>query len=223
MKIAGVATKIWDASYEEIRDIDIGGWFDPDFDDQRIPLLEDVLSRCKGKARVDIELKYYGHDQRLEERVVEIVERTEMVSEVVIMSLAQDGIRKVRELRPNWTVGLLMAKVIGNPARIDADFLAVHTGLATARFVRRAHAAGKDVFVWTVNDPITMSRMISRGVDGVITDEPARLNRVLEQRAELSSVERLLLETALWMGVVPNDPEAEVDVPLENQSTSVSD
>jgi glycerophosphoryl diester phosphodiesterase len=68
------------------------------------------------------------------------------------------------------------------------------------------------VFVWTVNDSINMSRMMSRGVDGIITDDPALLNRVIEQRAELSAPQRLLLEVAFWMGMVPKNPKAEVDL-----------
>ena len=90
----------------------------------------------------------------------------------------------------------------------------MHTGLASGSFIRRAHRAGKQVFVWTVNDPINMSRMIGRGVDGIITDEPALLNRMGE-RAELSSPERLLLEAAFWMGMVPKDPWPEVDAGSE--------
>ncbi|HSF16058.1 MAG TPA: glycerophosphodiester phosphodiesterase [Vicinamibacteria bacterium] len=222
MKIAKVPTKVWDASYDEIREIDIGSWYGPDFADQRIPTLEEVLYRCKGKSRVDIELKYYGHNQRLEERVVEIVERTGMVSDVVIMSLDEDGIHKMRELRPDWTVGLLMAKAVGDPTQIDADFLAVHTGLASRRFIRRAHRAGKDVFVWTVNDPVTMSRMLSRGADGIITDEPSLLYRVLAERAGMSFLERLLLEAAVWMRVKPKDPESETDDPGANEAMSHS-
>jgi hypothetical protein len=57
-----------------------------------------------------------------------------------------------------------------------------------------------------------MSTMIGRGVDGVITDEPALLNEVMARRAGLSSPERLLLEAAFWLGMVPKDPEAEIDV-----------
>ncbi len=211
-KLAGVSTKIWDVSYEEALAIDIGNWFGPEFAGQRIATLEEVLYRCKGRTRVTIELKYYGHDQRLEERVVEIVERAGMAADVVIMSLKQDGIRKIRALRPNWTIGLLLARAAGDPTKIDADFLAVHTGLASRRFIRAAHRAGKQVYVWTVNDPIHMSRMIGRGVDGVITDDPALLNQVKERRAGLSSPERLLLEAAFWMGMVPKDPKAEVDI-----------
>jgi glycerophosphoryl diester phosphodiesterase len=212
MKLAGVATKIWDASYEEARAIDVGSWFGPEYADQRIATLEEVLYRCKGKTRVVIELKYYGHDERLEERVVEIVERAGMASDIVIMSLKQDGIRRIRELRPPWTIGLLLAKAAGDPTKVDADFLAVHTGLASRRFIREAHRAGKEVYVWTVNDPIHMSTMIGRGVDGVITDDPALLNQVMARRAGLSSPERVLLEAAFWLGMVPKDPGAEVDV-----------
>jgi glycerophosphoryl diester phosphodiesterase len=57
------------------------------------------------------------------------------------------------------------------------------------------------VYVWTVNDAPTMSTMIGRGVDGLITDRPAVARRVLAQRAELSPLERLLLELAGYLGV----------------------
>lgn len=213
MKIGGVNLKVWDASFSQARAIDIGSWFAPEFHAERIPTLAEVLELVKGAARVDIELKYYGHDERLEERVVRIVEEAEMASDVVIMSLKQLGIQKIRELRPAWTIGLLSATAIGDLTRMDVDFLAVHTALATPRFVSRAHAAGKDVYVWTVNDPVHMSRMVSRGVDGLITDEPAILKRVLNERANLSSVERLLLEAAFFLGAVPAEPPATEDLP----------
>ena len=212
MKIGGVNLKVWNASFSEARAIDIGSGFGPEFHAERIPTLTEVLELVKGAGRVAIELKYYGHDERLEERVVGLVEEAEMASDVVIMSLKQQGIQKIRELRPAWTIGLLTATAIGDLTRIDVDFLAVHGGLATPRFVNRAHAAGKDVYVWTVNDPVHMSRMVSRGVDGLITDEPALAGRVLSERANLSSVERLLLEAAFFLGAVPAEPPATEDL-----------
>ncbi|MBW1753307.1 MAG: hypothetical protein JRJ46_09425 [Deltaproteobacteria bacterium] len=44
---------------------------------------------------------------------------------------------------------------------------------ASSAMIKRAHKQGMKVYVWTINDPIQMSVMISRGVDGIITDEPA--------------------------------------------------
>jgi glycerophosphoryl diester phosphodiesterase len=90
-------------------------------------------------------------------------------------------------------VGFLSAAAVGNLAKINADFLAVSTRLATAGFIRSAHRAGKEVHVWTVNDRLGMSKMMGRGVDVIITDEPALARSVLKERAELTPVERLLV------------------------------
>ena len=62
MKLAGNKIKIWDATSEDLAEIDIGSWFAPEFADQRVPSLAEVLDECKGKIKVNIELKYYGHD-----------------------------------------------------------------------------------------------------------------------------------------------------------------
>jgi glycerophosphoryl diester phosphodiesterase len=202
-KITGMNLKIWDATYDQLKSIDVGSWFAPDFKDQRIPTLKQVLRTCKGRARVNIELKYYGHDQRLEERVVEIVESTDMVQDVAFMSLNYTGILKIRTLRPNWKIGLLTSLMIGDVMRLDVDFLAVNAGFVTRSLVKHAHEHNKEVIVWTVNDPIGMSTMMSRGVDGIITDEPALAVSVIEQRAGLSSPERLILELAGLFGWAP--------------------
>jgi glycerophosphoryl diester phosphodiesterase len=147
-----------------------------------------------------IELKYYGKDQNLEQRVVDLVEQADMVDDVSVMSLKYEGIQKVRKLRPDWTVGLLAAKALGNLAGLDADFLAVNMGMATPGFIHSAHRQGKKVFVWTVNDRVSMSRMMSLGVDGIITDEPELARQVLADRAGMSSLERLLIHTAVVLG-----------------------
>ena len=200
MKLASVDLKVRDGTLQQIRDIDVGSWFDPRFSAERVPTLLEVLEKTRGKARVVIELKYYGHDRQLEQRVVEIVEQTGMTDEVAIMSLKYEGVQKIRALRPDWTVGLLSATAIGDLARLDVDFLAVATGMASPGFVRRSHEQGKQVFVWTVNDAVSMSRMMSLGVDGIITDEPALAREVIADRADLNPAERLLMHAAILFG-----------------------
>jgi glycerophosphoryl diester phosphodiesterase len=73
------------------------------------------------------------------------------------------------------------------------DFLSVDLGLVDQTTARRAHNAGKQVHVWSVNDPVEMSRLIDLGVDNIITDDPLVAREVLQARAELSDVERLIL------------------------------
>ncbi len=55
--------------------------------------------------------------------------------------------------------------------------------VATPRFIRRAHARGFQVHVWTVNDPADMLRLIKWGVDGLMTDYPDRLGEIRGHRA----------------------------------------
>jgi glycerophosphoryl diester phosphodiesterase len=109
----------------------------------------------------------------------------------------------MKSIRPQWRVGQLMSVYAGDLKKVEADFLAVNAAFVSRRFVRDAHANGKQVYVWTVNDAPTMSRMIGRGVDGLLTDRPELARSVLEQRARMSAPQRLLLELAGIFGVAP--------------------
>lgn len=72
------------------------------------------------------------------------------------------------------------------PARdISAFMLPIRKGplrLVTRRFVDRAHAAGVGVYVWTVNRAGVMRSLLDLGVDGLISDVPARTRRILDER-----------------------------------------
>ncbi|MCK5516199.1 MAG: glycerophosphodiester phosphodiesterase [Desulfobulbaceae bacterium] len=200
MKLAGVDLKVWDATYEKMQEIDIGSWFAPEFSAERAPTLVQVLEAARGKAHVLIELKYYGHDQQLEQRVIDIVEQTDMIDDVAFMSLKYDGIKKLHALRPDWQTGLLLSASVGNLSSLDVDFLAINMAAANTGFIRRIHKAGKQLYVWTVNDQVSMSRVMSMGVDGIITDEPGMAKAVIAQRADLGTVERLLINIAILVG-----------------------
>jgi glycerophosphoryl diester phosphodiesterase len=195
-KIGGSALTVAGSTLEQLQQVDIGSWFDPEFADQRIPTLEAVLTLCKDRISVNIELKYYGKQVRLEERVAEIVERTGMTDQVMFMSLSYDGIQVLHRLRPEWRVGLLSSVALGNLANLDVDFLALNGRAGSRHLIRAAHQRGKEVFVWTVNDPVTMASMIGRGADALITDEPALAVSVLAQFEQLEPAERLLIQLA---------------------------
>ncbi len=199
-KVARNPIKIWAATAEELKSVDIGKRFDARFAGEHVPTLEEVLQMARGKVRVNIELKYYGHTQDLENRVIELVERFGMESEIVVMSLESKGIEKVKRLRPTWTVGLLTAVAAGDLTRANADFLAVKSSIATRSFVESAHRRSKSVSAWTVNDRYAMSAMISRGVDNLITDYPALAREVLAEREAMSPLERLMVEVAFYLG-----------------------
>lgn len=76
---------------------------------------------------------------------------------------------------------------IDGPLRdeIDAIMLPIRKGplrLVTRGFVRRAHGRGVGVYVWTVNRPAQMRALLDLGVDGLISDFPARVRRIVQER-----------------------------------------
>lgn len=206
-RLGGRDLKIWDATRADLDEIDIGSWFDAGFSGERTPTLAAVLEACRGRARVLIELKYYGHEENLEQRVIDLVEAAGMADQVAVMSLKYAAIRKFRELRPGWKLGLLSSVAVGDLTALQVDFLGLNARAARPGLIDRAAAAGVQVHVWTINDAVTMSAMLSRGVDGLITDEPALAAKVLEQRAGLNPAERLLINLAAAFGTPPSLPE----------------
>src|SRR5688572_937215 len=209
MKVASEPTKIWDGNATALRAIDIGSYKNPRFAAERVPTLSEALAVCKGRCKVVVELKSYGHNQQLEQRVVDIVEAAGMQDDCIFMSLDHAMARKLKALRPSWRVGLLVAKSIGDLTELEADFFAVEARMATRRFIRQMHAAGNEVYVWTVNDPAWMFVALSRGVDGLITDKPDQARRVMELRAGMSNPQRFLTAQLIRLGASTEALETE--------------
>jgi glycerophosphoryl diester phosphodiesterase len=82
-----------------------------------------------------------------------------------------------------WHAGLSLAKEGGSvPALVKAAGCSTWSMFwrnLTPALVAEAHARGLAVLPWTVNDPAEMQRLIDAGVDGIITDYPDRLRRVM--------------------------------------------
>ena len=200
MKLAGVSPKIWESTTEELKKIDIGSWFDPKFAGEKIPTFKEVLQEVKGKVKVLIELKYYGHDDALEQKVVDIVEEMDMSKDVAVMSLKPEQIKKIKAIRPEWKSGILLSKMVGDISKMDVDFLAVNLGMMNPSFIKKTHAVGKKLYVWTADDPLTIFRMLTYGADGIITNEPEIARKVMEERKNLKLIERFILHVAVVLG-----------------------
>jgi glycerophosphoryl diester phosphodiesterase len=56
--------------------------------------------------------------------------------------------------------------------RADATALTLHRSVASEEAITRAHELGAPVYVWTVDDPIAVERLVRWGADGIITNDP---------------------------------------------------
>jgi glycerophosphoryl diester phosphodiesterase len=195
-RIAGLDKKIWEVTYDEIRDSDVGSWFSSEFAGEPMPTLTEVFEHADRRIPIIIELKLTGHEQKLVESVVRIIEESGFESRCIVTSMSRRTLDRVHELNPRIERGYLAYGKMGDIARIEPRYVMLETRLATPLVIKAVHDADKQIHVWTVNDAARMSLLIDRGVDGIMTDDPALLVEVLEQRAEMSDIERLVLRFA---------------------------
>ncbi|WP_265443961.1 glycerophosphodiester phosphodiesterase [Flexivirga meconopsidis] len=154
-----------------------------------IPTLDAVLDSWPD-LRVNIDCKSAGAVAPL----ADAIERHSAHDRVCVASFSDKRRRAVlrRLSKPVATSGgqsVITRFVLGMNSLAGIDCLQVPQGagpvpVVTARMVRRAHADGTQVHVWTIDEPDDMHRLLDLGVDGLITDRADTLKNVLQQRGQ---------------------------------------
>jgi glycerophosphoryl diester phosphodiesterase len=202
-RVADVSRRLDEMTYAEVRRLDVGRWFDPAFAGERVPTLAEVVDLCRGKIRLNIELKLFGPDRRLARRVADMVRERDFEAECLVTSLEYDALLEAKRHNPRLRTGLIVAHALGSPTGLDVDALSVRADFLSDQLLATAHRLGKEVHVWTVNDPAQMTRQIKRGVDNLITSDPDLAIRVRSEWASLTEPERLVLASRLLLGLDP--------------------
>ena len=168
----------------ELRELDAGKWFDREFMGEKIPTLEEVLA-FSGQHDVVcyLEVKYdvaWGMHHAL----VAALRNAESAARTVVISFDPTTLRAIHKLDPSLMIGL----IVDHPGE---DFVHVATSMGarqvcvaartvTPELVAKAHQSDLHVVAWTVNDVEEMRALVATGVEGIMTDFPARLRAAIE-------------------------------------------
>jgi glycerophosphoryl diester phosphodiesterase len=194
MRIAGSPLIVCRSTFEELRKVRIPNPHAADGAPERVPTLDEVIDATKGKIELIVELKTYeASREKLISEVLRTLENRGVLSRSVVMSLEYAEVREVKQRNPQVTVGFVTSAALGDLSKLQTDFLAVSTSQATEALIAATHGRGRKVFVWTVDDPTSMSDVIDRGADCIITNRPAVLVEVLRSRKNLNTAQRILL------------------------------
>jgi glycerophosphoryl diester phosphodiesterase len=167
---------------EELREVDVGVWFGPEFAGARIPTLAEVLARYGDGTRYYIETKDPDTADRMEERLVALLREHELTERVMIQSFSALSLRKVRALDPELPLIQLYGNRGSAAIREALDEVAEyafgvgpHKASADAELVEAAHARGLHVHPWTLNERAELEHARALGADGAFTNFPDRL------------------------------------------------
>ncbi|MBN1091225.1 glycerophosphodiester phosphodiesterase [Blastococcus sp. TML/M2B] len=181
---------------------------EPDLENGLVLTLDRLLeyiTATPGSLRLAIETKHpTRHTRKVEEALVESLRRYGLLTggrpvewagrpAVRMMSFSQLAVRRMAELAPGIPTVQLIGKRL-RPVRrelLQGNATALGPAVAVIRadpgFVADAHAAGKQVHVWTVNKTADMDLMRELGVDAVITDHPDEMLRRLGRGTSAAS------------------------------------
>ena len=171
-EMTGQDINVRDLTYEELQKIpciEVNG------NKCTVPKLEDVINVCKGKIKLNIEIKTGNNDSEdFVSDVVKIIENTDFVDKCVVTSLDYRALRKVKECNPKIKTGYIMAVAMGEFYDLPCvDFFSMETTFVNGRVVERAHKLNKEIHVWTVNDEDSLKKCVELEVDNIITDNVA--------------------------------------------------
>ncbi|MFC4785097.1 glycerophosphodiester phosphodiesterase [Nocardioides sp. MAHUQ-72] len=161
---------------------------------ERVPTFAELLDAFP-EARFNIDLKSDGAVAAL----AAVVAERGLWERVLVGSFSPRRLRAFRELTdgrvptsahpleviafralPSGRLADLVTR--GRVAALQVPHRRRRVTIATPGLVRRAHAAGKHVHVWTIDDPDEMRVLLDRGVDGLMSDRTDILKAVLLER-----------------------------------------
>ena len=175
---------------EELRRLDAGSWFRPSgheaispFAAERIPTLEEVLAFGRQhEIGMLLEVKPTG-PSGVEHAVVGALRVSGEIPRSVVLSFSPSVLKRIRQLEPLVMTGFLysdrLPSAVATAVELGARQLLPRTDRVTPELVSEAHAHDLKVVTWTANAPNEMQKLISAGVDGIITDYPDRLVELL--------------------------------------------
>jgi len=173
--------RVAEKTLAELKALDAGSKFSPQFAGERIPTLSDVFDVLEGKLLVNVELKApdRNRDTSLVAPVLEVVRTHGMEKRVLFSSFNHHVLRAMKQLAPGIPIGLLYAPhspVYARRAWLDPfephEARHPHYSMLSAPIIGWYHRRGLRVNTWVVNEPDEMRRLIEVDVDGIITNKP---------------------------------------------------
>jgi len=165
---------------EEIKNLDAGSWFSSEFKGEPIPTLEEAIKLCKGKLKLNIELKGGYKDKHLVKEVIRLIKKYDTTDDNVVTSLEYDLINSVEKTDSSIITGYIMYMAFGDLNTLNTDFYSLEISRISDLFINEAHLQGREVHVWTVNDKDVVTEAIDYGVDNIITDDVTLVKNHLE-------------------------------------------
>ena len=187
---------ICDMTFERLREFDFGSYFNVSFEGTQIPSLEEFLDCCVGDdiKVMNIEIKSpKSAEKDIADKTISVVKNAGLFDKLLISSFDPEILVRCKEVDKNCKTGLLYCPrnalcytkmlfgYVDYLKELGCDYAHPYYPLVNSNYVKKLHENGIGVNPWTVNDPDTARKLINYGCDGIITDCPDVIKKVVAE------------------------------------------
>ncbi|MBN6205748.1 glycerophosphodiester phosphodiesterase [Ralstonia pickettii] len=193
-RTAGEEGEIREFSLEELKDFDVGTWFnqsnpelaEPVFAELNIPTLEEIFDTFGYGANYYIETKNPKYYPEMTAELIRILDKYNLLGEsvqegqIIIQSFSEESLRDIHEREPSLPLIQLIS--FDNEAKLSkrairnikqyAVGIGVNHQAITKEFAERIRAAEMLLHAFTVNEKAEIEQLIEYGITGIFTDYP---------------------------------------------------
>jgi len=172
-------------SLTEIKSLDVGSWFAPEYSNERIPTLREALELLKGKTKVIIEIKRgIGYYPGIVDKVLGNIKAMKLERDVTLVSFDLPTLYAAREKAKDISLGIVFDTatweyILKTSKILRSTSIFPNKELVTAGWVNKAHTMGLNLYPYTIDEEEDMLSMIRMGVDGIVTNRPDILFKLL--------------------------------------------
>jgi glycerophosphoryl diester phosphodiesterase len=182
--------RVKDLTLRQIKRLDAGSWFGPIYRNERIPTLAEALTTVEREGMgLMLELKKPTLYPGMTDRTVAVLRSRpywSLPGKLIVQSFYWRYVKAFHIQMP-----LIRTAVLGHPAPADLAGIRWYSSAVNAAYrpltesyVSQIHGQWMKAYGYVVNDKANMRRLMSYGLDGIVTNRPDAAREVIEQRAD---------------------------------------
>ena len=168
-------------TFDEVRALDAGGWFDQANAGERVPTLEEFLDVLEpANVRALVELKGDWTTEQLSD-VADLLQSRYMVNRVALQSFDEETLRGLQQVAPQFARVMLTrewdARTVSLAQELEVSAVGGRPKLIDRNLdlLAELRATGIGSLTYTLNKTKRWDRAIERGIDLIVTDDPVEL------------------------------------------------
>jgi|AntRauTorckE6833_2_1112554.scaffolds.fasta_scaffold01393_7 glycerophosphoryl diester phosphodiesterase len=175
-----------DMTLKELKEYDIGSFFDPKFKAERIINLKEALELLKSSKIINIEIKkMVNFNHNIEKEVVKVLESLDLNNKIIVSSFNHDSLDIIKNINNKIITAPLFYARVYNPweyaKRLGSKYLHLYYKAVDNKLIQSCHKNNIKVNVFTVDKKEDIKKMIEFNVDGIITNYPLRALEILKK------------------------------------------